>query len=249
MMIGRRLDNRHAWGFLHRLNYILMPVYAFSISCADAQNSTAAPKRNVPPASIGNVCTMSFSEEVLTRELLSYRVFDDRLLKQDQQTLCGFNIRVDEFGIGHLCSTFVESMDYPRIWPKISEIDGRFSDLNDNMTFLKPGVGWTPLSREEAIALWGEPRKNKEDAGNFCTFDARTMHADEPNIYHLDLKFDNNQRVIAYRVRGIGIVHPQWVDNNELANLRKRIIYRQTQRRSAAKKGKWLEFDEHDVGK
>ncbi|MBX9951599.1 MAG: hypothetical protein K2Y39_20680 [Candidatus Obscuribacterales bacterium] len=226
-----------------------MSVYAFGISCAAAQNSAPISKRDVPASTKVNVCTMRFSEEVLTRELLSYRVFDERLLMQDQQTLSGFNIFVDEFGVGHLYPTFIEAQDYPRIHPKTSEIDGRFSDWKDVMTFLKPGAGWTLLSRDEAIALWGEHRKNKDFDGSFCTFDARSMHADEPNLYHFDLRFDNNGQVIAYRVRGIGIVHPQWVDNNELDNLRKRRIYRHTQRRKAAESGKWLEFDEHDMGK
>jgi len=84
---------------------------------------------------------------------------------------------------------------------------GIFVDWKRRTSFLKPGVGWVQLSLHDASDLWGQPRKNP----GFYTFDAHNVWNGEPNIYHLDLKFGNDDVISAYRVRGVGIGNAQWI--------------------------------------
>jgi hypothetical protein len=52
--------------------------------------------------------------------------------------------------------------------------------------------------------LWGEPRNN-------MTFDLIADSRPEMDVYHLDAKFKNGF-FSSYRLRGIGIRQPEWVD-------------------------------------
>ena len=81
------------------------------------------------------------------------------------------------------------------------------------MSYLVEGQGWTQLSLEGAKKLWGEPRKHVVNDHPFYTFDAHSTWNGEQNLYHLDLAFANDARIMGYRIRGIGIIHPEWVTN------------------------------------
>ncbi|MBA3994465.1 MAG: hypothetical protein C0469_13125, partial [Cyanobacteria bacterium DS2.3.42] len=233
-----------------RSSVLVVALFAVSVSGAAAQTAIFASRTDTPGSTPrGNVCTKRFSDEVLTKENLSYRQYQDDLLNSNHEVPTAFDVRVDEFSIGHIYPSCIISFEYPRKSPPTSEPEGRFNRWNDIMTFLKAGIGWTRLNLEEAEYLWGKPRMYKDEKGEFYTFDAQSKHGDEPNIYHLDFRLDGERKVTAYRIRGIGIVHPQWIDENELVILRKRTISRHEQRRKAAAQGKSLEFDEHDVGK
>lgn len=58
------------------------------------------------------------------------------------------------------------------------------------------------LTWEDAKKLWGEPRGT--------TFDLLCDSRAEKDVYHLDTKFAK-ERLASYRLRGIGIVKPEWV--------------------------------------
>lgn len=116
-----------------------------------------------------------------------------------------FSILVDKKGIGHVQTYAVPLSNNKRTDDRI------FLDWKARTSFIKfsqtGARNWTQLNLKDAIMLWGEPRKNL----NFYTFDANNTWNGEPNIYHLDFKFNNNGIISAYRVRGIGIAHAQWV--------------------------------------
>lgn len=75
----------------------------------------------------------------------------------------------------------------------------------------KPNKGWVPLTKPQAIELFGTPVTLKLGAALVSTFDVYTSPAaDEKNLFHIDIQFDSNGNAVAYRVRGIGIVNPGW---------------------------------------
>jgi len=79
--------------------------------------------------------------------------------------------------------------------------------FDDQMLFLKEGVGWSRLSLVDAKHLWGKPRVHSD----YYSFDARNSHHGEENIFHIDLSFDDKSFVKSYRVRGIQISDPKWI--------------------------------------
>jgi hypothetical protein len=79
--------------------------------------------------------------------------------------------------------------------------------FDDQMCFLKMNQGWTHLTRAEATRLWGMP--NKRD--DYYSFPARNFHHGEENIFHIDLSFDDQGLVEAYRIRGIALERPAWI--------------------------------------
>ncbi len=125
-----------------------------------------------------------------------------------------FSIFVDSKGTGHLQSHCRSSKKFPRKAPAKTK-ESVIVDWTIRTSFLKPKNGWTKLSIEEAEELWGKPRKHSIFDRTFFTFDARNMESSEPNIYHLDLSFGKTGLLNAYRVRGIGISNPQWVEKQD----------------------------------
>ena len=99
----------------------------------------------------------------------------------------------------------------PRAYPVPEAIINRRREgketWNDQITVLMEDVGWTPLSYAHAERLWGKPRKQQD----YYTFDAKNNHHGEENIFHLDLSFDDNLDLKAYRIRGIRITSPIWI--------------------------------------
>jgi hypothetical protein len=119
-----------------------------------------------------------------------------------------FAISVDKNRTGHLQTYCANSREFPRSpTTNLHLQDNVFVDWNTRISFLDKKRGWVLLTLDEARRLWGSPRVHE----GFATFDAKSIWNDEPNIYHLDLKFDQVGGLVAYRVRGIGISNPEWV--------------------------------------
>lgn len=129
---------------------------------------------------------------------------------QDAYPYSSFAVFVDKHGTGHLQSYCVTSAECPR--PATNNLqlrDNLFVDWQTRLSFLDKKRGWIMLSFPDARRLWGSFR----DHGDFMTFDGKSVWNEEPNIYHLDLKFDKSGIIVGYRIRGIGICNPQWVFN------------------------------------
>ncbi|MBS1954774.1 MAG: hypothetical protein JST89_11345 [Cyanobacteria bacterium SZAS-4] len=86
------------------------------------------------------------------------------------------------------------------------EKDGRVSFQ------IRPGFGaLDEFDRAKAEKLFGPPQIGP----TFCTYhlwgyDHRGVNGAEPNIFHLDCKFDHDGKLQQYRIRGIGIQKAQW---------------------------------------
>jgi hypothetical protein len=117
----------------------------------------------------------------------------------------GLAIFVGNNNVGHLQSVCVFSPEHPT---SIAERKGNiFVDWKRRTSCVKHGIGWVQLSLEDATDLWGQPKNKRE----FYTFDAHSHSQGEPNIFHLDLKFNKDNVISAYRIRGIGIENAQWI--------------------------------------
>jgi len=122
-----------------------------------------------------------------------------------------FFLLVDDSGIGRLVDFIgdplkLASNGVPKNWAKSKE----FLDLTNNKV-------WTHLTLTQAVEMWGKPRDHFLAGGNskyFSTFDAYGSFNKEPNIYHLDLRFDPNEKLFSYRVRGIGICNAKWITSS-----------------------------------
>jgi hypothetical protein len=117
-----------------------------------------------------------------------------------------FFLAVDESGTGRLAdfapSDKLASNGVPDTWA----LSNKFLDLEKNKA-------WTQLSRARAEELWGKPEGHCLAGATvpyFYTFEAIGTYNGERNIYHLDLRFAPDEKVFAYRVRGIGISAPCW---------------------------------------
>ena len=65
------------------------------------------------------------------------------------------------------------------------------------------------LDQTTAIKLFGEMHSFGEDEA--CkTFHVLACNANGPNIFHIDMGFDEKQFLTRYRVRGFGITSPVW---------------------------------------
>jgi hypothetical protein len=118
-----------------------------------------------------------------------------------------FAISVDQNRQGHLQS-YIDPHRVPKM-PKMK--NSIILDWTERTSYLVDGKGLTQLSLEGAKILWGEPRKHVVNDHPFYTFDAHSTWDGEKNIYHLDLGFTKDGLIMGYRVRGIGILNPQWV--------------------------------------
>jgi hypothetical protein len=118
-----------------------------------------------------------------------------------------FAITVDKSGQGHLQSY----IDPHRVAKMPGMKDSVILDWTERTSYLIDGKGRTQLSLESAKELWGGPRKHVVHDHPFYTFDAHSTSNGEENLYHLDLGFTKDGVIMGYRVRGIGIVNPQWV--------------------------------------
>jgi len=72
------------------------------------------------------------------------------------------------------------------------------------------GKSLKSLDKATAIKIFGEIQLMRED--DPCnTFHVLTVHPSQgPNIFHIDVVFDEQQLLSKYRVRGFGILKPEW---------------------------------------
>jgi hypothetical protein len=118
-----------------------------------------------------------------------------------------FVVCIDKEGCGHIQGASHSTARIPkkddgiviRDWSQriCYEIDGRESQL----------------TIQNARKLWGEPRKHIVDGRTFYTFDADSIWSGERNVYHIDLGFNKDGLAMAYRIRGIGIKYPKWIQD------------------------------------
>jgi hypothetical protein len=75
---------------------------------------------------------------------------------------------------------------------------------------LIPNKSLKDLDKATAIAIFGELQSIRED--DPCdTFHVLTVHPMQgPNIFHIDVVFNQQQFLSKYRVRGFGISKPEW---------------------------------------
>ena len=75
--------------------------------------------------------------------------------------------------------------------------------------------GWLPLSIAEANRLWGTSHAHKVGNSGYITFDVfgRTNgdNQAEKNLYHIDIRTDDNIHVSAYRIRGVALINADWI--------------------------------------
>lgn len=76
------------------------------------------------------------------------------------------------------------------------------------VTICKSGL-YTSMKLADAKEIFGKPIYR----GTFYSFDALAPAEglSETELFHIDFKFDKDEEVAAYRIRGIGIVHPEWI--------------------------------------
>lgn len=120
-----------------------------------------------------------------------------------------FTVVPDKAGVGHIQSGCMTCREFPRDL-KLERIDTILSDWAERIKFLSPEKGWVPLTSEAAREIWGRPFIH----GKFDTFDVESIWNGETNLYHIDLLYEKSHVVKAYRVRGIGIISPTWVNSN-----------------------------------
>lgn len=77
--------------------------------------------------------------------------------------------------------------------------------MNPNGYVYPKELDISKLTQKEVFKLWGKPLE-KTDC---VTFNLSSQTFDEPNIFHIDAKFSDNQ-LQSYRVRGIGITKATW---------------------------------------
>lgn len=73
--------------------------------------------------------------------------------------------------------------------------------------------GFLELTLNDATKFWGTPKKHVTKTGEYLIFDAfnNPQFDQEKNLYHIDIRVDENKKVVAYRVRGIGINNADWI--------------------------------------
>lgn len=76
------------------------------------------------------------------------------------------------------------------------------------VTICKNGL-YTSMKLADAKEIFGKPIYR----GTFYSFDALAPAESlyEAELFLVDFKFDRDEEVAAYRIRGIGIVHPEWI--------------------------------------
>lgn len=154
------------------------------------------------------------SAEVFWEDILSYREHCARL-----KTLIApvrphsegtFEVKVDSAGVARLQPVYLP--------PKAKNTNGD-ADLTTVPGCYMPDGKWARLSLSTVKELFGSPRKHTIYGDEIYIFDARGIWGDEENIYHIDLVFDSEEVVSAYRVRGIGISMPLWIKNGKTSIL------------------------------
>ncbi|MEW6499840.1 MAG: hypothetical protein AB1589_46360, partial [Cyanobacteriota bacterium] len=161
------------------------------------------------------------SSDRAIEESLTYQTYSAELKNRlgESYPFNGFSIAVDRTGIGQLHSSCTNSRKYPRpaTLSQNKGSDGFFQDWAVRTTYLTR-KGWIQLNFLGAKELWGEPRMHCVTGRDFYTFDASSVYNNEPNIYHLDLSFDENKVLDGFRVRGIGITTPSWITKQGLSS-------------------------------
>jgi len=109
-----------------------------------------------------------------------------------------FNLYVDSESTGQLHS-YSPDASLAGAWFKRTAVS----------TLLDDGYTQTsPMSFPQALEFWGKPRGHDK---RFLTFDAHTDSAGEPEVFHLDLEFNEGLGLTGYRIRGMCINNPKWV--------------------------------------
>jgi hypothetical protein len=129
-----------------------------------------------------------------------------------------FRIGVDASGIGHLQSRYTVGR---RVLPGIISPDWNFR-LNTKMpvNYNQPGFLPEVLVESQADRWWPVSVKHNWNGRSFKTYEVFskpvpyfcTELLNERNLYHLDLQFAADSKIAAYRIRGLGITKPTWVD-------------------------------------
>lgn len=138
-----------------------------------------------------------------------------QLSNKDGSTASNFNVYIDRNRTGHLQSRQIK--DLARYLKEGSSFK---KDWVDRTSF-KSENGWTQLTLSHAKQFWGEPRKHFVYGHEFYTFDAQSDWNGEANIYHLDLEFVMGNQIKAYRIRGIGIQDPKWINKDSVEDVPK----------------------------
>lgn len=102
---------------------------------------------------------------------------------------------------------------YPYNGPRTEESGPGAQIFSQAVSYTGP-TGITKLSLATATQFFGEPRKHGKDKV-FYTFDAVTLDSlsrMEQQTYHIDMIFGNDGFIEAYRIRGIGVDKPQWIE-------------------------------------
>lgn len=142
---------------------------------------------------------------------LSYPALQNyQLSNKDGSTASNFDVYIDRNRTGHLQSR--QTKDLVRYLKEGSSFK---KDWVDRTSF-KSENGWTQLTFSHAKQFWGEPRKHLVNGHEFYTFDAQSDWNGEANIYHLDLEFVMCNQIKAYRIRGIGIQNPKWINEDSV---------------------------------
>jgi hypothetical protein len=127
-----------------------------------------------------------------------------------------FFLLVDDKGTGHFVDYTGSGLSH-----KLSADGTPENCKSEWKPTLKQTHSWNSLTKGQAQAVWGEPHFVFDRTG-ISTFDAYGSYIGEKNLYHLDLVFEDGKILSRYRVRGIGIVRPQWIgissDGNEIMN-------------------------------
>ena len=152
----------------------------------------------------------SGTDENVLEAALSYGQYKAEL-KTATQKPSPFFMVVDSKGTGHLSAIKINPAFNTRDIAKRTE-DGLPIDWNARFSFFKGKQGWKSLTLKDATLLWGTPKRHVLKEYEFCTFDVHSTYVEEENTYHLDLQFGDAESIIKYRIRGIGIFNPRWVE-------------------------------------
>lgn len=156
-----------------------------------------------------------YDEEVIAESsdqfLPGYSLFESALDNFDKLNckFARFDIYYDAAsGIGHLVSRDYQHSPKPEAQMNLRQL----VDWLNRISFYKEGLGWTKLTLEDAKTIFGEPHTYGIGKKLFYTFDAFVNLQRERQLFHLDMRFDSKKSIEGYRVRGIGIRNPQWVN-------------------------------------
>ena len=135
----------------------------------------------------------------------------ERLLKSSSELPSAAFYVVNIDGVGHLASRNPGSNP---IRKQIYNQDKNLLVWEERISFYQPGKGFNKLTLEDAKKLFGKPDKRGDGKSVYYSFHVLTEPTDdEQQLYHVDLKFGIGDSIASYRIRGIGISDPKWINN------------------------------------